>query len=158
MTIEPANVDMSVMAGKSVEILLVEDSDSDARLAQAALNRLEIPNHVHHVEDGEEAVAFLRREMPFAQAPRPSLILLDLNLPRKSGLEVLAEIKADQSLRDIPVVVMSTSKAEEDVTRSYELKANCFVTKSLDYGTFSETVRALGRFWFGVGQLSAGSS
>ena len=133
-----------------IEILLVEDSPTDALLTREALEYSKAMNKIHHVEDGIEALAFLRREGRYAQMSRPGLILLDLNLPKKSGLEVLAEIKADASLKTIPVAILTTSKAEQDVVRSYGLYANCFVTKPVDFGQFIEVVRSINDFWFSV--------
>ena len=130
-----------------IEILLVEDSPTDALLTREALEYSKAMNKIHHVEDGIEALAFLRREGRYAQMSRPGLILLDLNLPKKSGLEVLAEIKADASLKTIPVAILTTSKAEQDVVRSYGLYANCFVTKPVDFGQFIEVDRWRGSRW-----------
>ena len=133
-----------------IEILLVEDSPTDALLTREALEYSKALNTIHHVEDGVEALAFLRREGRYSGMSRPGLILLDLNLPKKSGLEVLAEIKADPGLKSIPVAVLTTSKAEQDVVRSYGLYANCFVTKPVDFGQFIEVVRSINDFWFSV--------
>jgi chemotaxis family two-component system response regulator Rcp1 len=135
---------------RPVEILLVEDSPTDALLAQEALRGTQIRNNVHLVENGEEALAFLRRTGPYAQAPRPDLILLDLNLPRKDGREVLAEIKADPDLRMIPVLVLTTSQDEADVLQAYGLHANCYITKPVDFQQFTDIVRAIEHFWFTV--------
>jgi CheY-like chemotaxis protein len=135
---------------QSIDILLVEDSPTDALMAREALEFSKVLNHIHCVEDGVEAMAFLRREGRFRDVPRPGLILLDLNLPRKSGREVLEEVKADESLRTIPVVVLSTSKAEEDVLRSYGLHANCYITKPVEFHKFAEVVRSIRDFWFSI--------
>ena len=132
------------------EILLVEDSPSDVLLTREALQTAKVLNNLHVVEDGVEAVAFLRRQGRYAAAPRPHLILLDLNLPRKNGREVLAEIKGDPVLRLIPVVVLTTSKSEEDVLHAYGLHANCYVTKPVDFGSFAAVIRSIERFWFTV--------
>jgi two-component system, chemotaxis family, response regulator Rcp1 len=134
---------------KPIEILLVEDSPSDVLMAKAALESAKLLFDLH-VEDGEQALAFLRHEGLYANAPRPALILLDLNLPRKDGREVLTEIKADDRLRRIPVVVLTTSKAEEDILKAYGLHANCYITKPIDFGGFAEVVRAVEHFWFSV--------
>jgi two-component system response regulator len=135
---------------RPVEILLVEDSPTDALLAQEALRGGKVWNNVHLVEDGEEALAFLHRAEPYAHVPRPDLILLDLNLPRKDGREVLAEIKADPSLKVIPVVVLTTSQDEEDILKAYGLYANCYITKPVDFQQFIEIVRSIEHFWFAV--------
>jgi CheY-like chemotaxis protein len=133
-----------------IEILLVEDSPSDAQLAVEALQSAKIANHLSHVEDGVEAMQFLRREGPYREAPRPGLILLDLNLPRKDGREVLEELKEDPQLKRIPVVVLTTSRAEQDVLRSYALHANCYITKPVDFNQFMEVVRSIEHFWLAV--------
>ena len=140
----------AIAASKPIDILLVEDSPTDALLTKRALADARLINRLHIVEDGVEAIAFLRRQPPYADAPRPQLILLDLNLPRKDGREVLAEIKADEDLRVIPVVVLTTSKSEEDVLRSYKLHANCYITKPVDFSSFAEAVVSLENFWFAV--------
>jgi two-component system, chemotaxis family, response regulator Rcp1 len=133
-----------------IEILMVEDSPTDVLLAREALRHAKVLNHLHVVEDGVEAMAFLRREGPFADAPRPDLILLDFNLPRKDGREVLGEIKGDQDLQLIPVVVLTTSKAEEDVLRSYRLHANCFISKPVEFSSFATIIQSIENFWFSV--------
>jgi chemotaxis family two-component system response regulator Rcp1 len=138
---------------RTAEILLVEDEPGDAYLTQEALKSSPIPCRVHVVEDGAQAMAFLRRFEPYAEAPRPDLILLDLNLPRKDGRQVLSEIKADPQLATIPVVIMTTSKAEVDILSSYQLRANSFVTKPLELDQFIAAVRTLQQFWLGVAQL-----
>jgi len=135
---------------KPIEILLVEDSPSDAQLAIEALQSAKIANHLSHVEDGVEAMQFLRREGPHRDAPRPDLILLDLNLPRKDGREVLEELKEDPQLKQIPVVVLTTSRAEQDVLRSYALHANCYITKPVDFTQFMEVVKSIEHFWLAV--------
>ena len=139
-----------VPADKPIDILLVEDSPTDVLLTWEALEYSNVINTLHHVENGIEAMAFLRREGGYADKPRPGLIFLDLNMPKKNGLEVLREIKADKALRTIPVVILSTSKAEEDVVKSYGLHANCFVTKPVDFNKFVEVVEFINEFWFGV--------
>jgi two-component system response regulator len=133
-----------------IEILLVEDSPSDIDLTVAALEDAKLRNHVSIVEDGVQAMEFLRRKGQFANAPRPHVILLDLNLPRKDGREVLAEIKGDAGLKSIPVVVMTTSHAEQDVLRAYKLQANCYITKPVDFEKFVDVVRSIETFWFCV--------
>jgi len=135
---------------KIIEILLVEDSPTDALLTKRALTDARMINRLHIVEDGVKALAFLRREPPYADAPRPDLILLDLNLPKKDGREVLTEIKADEHLRIIPVCVLTTSQAEEDVLKSYELHANCYIVKPVDFESFVNAVKVLENFWFAV--------
>lgn len=136
-----------------IQILLVEDNPADARLAVEALKDSKVHNNLHHVEDGVEAIRFVRRQQEFAHAPRPDLILLDLNLPRKDGREVLAEIKEDPKLRHIPVVVLTASEAERDLIRSYDLHANAYVVKPLDLDRFVEVVRSIENFWFVIVKL-----
>ena len=146
------------MTNIPIEILLVEDSPTDALLTKSALGEAQLLGRLSHVEDGEKAMAFLRKEPPYADAPRPHLILLDLNMPRKDGREVLAEIKADEDLRSIPVVILTTSRAEEDVMQAYQLHANCYIAKPVDYISFKEAMSTLKVFWFKVIRLpSAGS-
>jgi CheY-like chemotaxis protein len=135
---------------KPIEILLIEDSPSDAQLAREALESAKIANRLSHVEDGVEALRFLRRQDPYADAPRPDLILLDLNLPRKDGREVLEELKADPQFQRIPVVVLTTSRAEQDVLRSYALHANCYITKPVDFTQFMDVVKSIEHFWLAV--------
>jgi chemotaxis family two-component system response regulator Rcp1 len=141
---------MSENVGRPIEILLVEDSPSDTELTLEALREAKMRNHLSSVEDGVQALEFLRRQGKFAQAPRPDLIMLDLNLPRKDGREVLAEIKADLSLQAIPVVVLTTSRAEQDVLRAYNLHANCYITKPVDFEQFLEVIRSIESFWLFV--------
>ena len=136
-----------------IDVLLVEDDPGDVVLIQEAFADNKVRNRLHSVADGVEAIDFLRREGEFAAAPRPDLILLDLNLPRKDGREVLAEIKADDDLATIPVVVLTTSKAEEDVLRSYKLHANAYVTKPVDFDRFIEVVRQIDDFFVTVVKL-----
>lgn len=138
-----------------MQILLVEDNPGDVRLTREALREGRVPMQVAVAADGVEALAYLRREGPYGAAERPDMILLDLNLPRKDGREVLAEIKADDDLRRIPVVVMSSSDAEEDVTRSYELHANCYVRKPGDYDAYLRAVRSIEEFWLQTVRLPA---
>lgn len=147
---------MTYQAGKPpVDILLVEDNPDDVDLTREAFKESGLDNRLHVVEDGVEALAFLRHAARYSTAPVPQLILLDLNLPRKSGLEVLAEIKADPALRRIPVVVLTTSAAEADVARSYDLAANSFVTKPVGLDDFFSVVRVIERFWREVATLPA---
>jgi CheY-like chemotaxis protein len=141
---------------RPIDILLVEDSDGDARLARETLRESKVRNAIYHVRDGEEAMAFLRREGPYRDVPRPDLILLDLNLPRKDGREVLGEIKSDSRLKRIPVVVLTVSHAEEDVLRSYNLHANCYITKPIDFAQFSRVVRSIEDFWLTIVRLPNG--
>jgi CheY-like chemotaxis protein len=138
---------------RPVEILLVEDSPSDADLTEEALSDGKVLNHLHWVEDGVEALAFLRRQGKYTKAPRPDLILLDLNLPKKDGREVLAQIKADPSLKRIPVVILSTSAAERDILRTYELNANCYVSKPIDLEQFISVVKLIEEFWLALVKL-----
>ena len=136
-----------------VQILLVEDSPGDIRLTREVLRDAKIANELHIVGDGEEAMGFLRRERQYADAPRPDLILLDLNLPRKDGREVLAELKEDPALHLIPVIVLTTSGAEQDVMRSYDLKAACYITKPIDLDEFISVVRSIEAFWLSIVRL-----
>ena len=136
--------------GRPVEILLVEDNPGDVRLTIEGLNESKVRNNLRVARDGVEAMAFLRRESPFPDAIRPDLILLDLNLPRKDGREVLTEIKADPALKTIPVVILTTSRAEQDVLRSYELQANCYISKPVDLEQFITVVRSIEDFWLTI--------
>jgi CheY-like chemotaxis protein len=136
--------------GDLVEILLVEDSPTDVMMTREAMEYYKVLNPLRVVEDGVAAMEYLRREGPYVSARRPGLIILDLNLPRKSGREVLEELKGDVGLRSIPVVVLTTSKAEEDVARSYGLHANCYIAKPVDFAKFTDVVRSINEFWFGV--------
>jgi CheY-like chemotaxis protein len=133
-----------------IDILLVEDNPADVRLTREALKEAKVLNTLHIAEDGMEAMAFLRKQGQFAGSPSPDLILLDLNLPKKDGREILAEIKQDEQLRRIPVVVLTTSRAEEDVVRSYNLHANAYVTKPVDLKQFLEVIRRIEEFWLAV--------
>ena len=132
------------------EILLVEDNPGDARLAQEALKEGRMTSRLKVVVDGVEAMAYLRREGQYVGSPRPNLVLLDLNLPRKDGRQVLAEMKADADLRRIPVVVLTTSQAEQDILRSYDLHANCYITKPVDLDRFISVVRSIEEYWCSV--------
>jgi CheY-like chemotaxis protein len=136
--------------GRVIEILMVEDNEGDARLAREALRDCKIRNALHHVWDGERAMDFLRRGGEYADAPHPDLILLDLNLPRMDGGEVLAEIKQDDELKRIPVVILTTSSAEADVLRSYNLNANCFITKPINMVEFLKVVTGIQDFWLTI--------
>lgn len=141
---------MSRASAKTAEILLIEDNRGDIRLIKEAFKEGKLLNHMSVVEDGEAAMAFLRREGPYAGAVRPDLILLDLNLPKKDGREVLAEIKADEDLKRIPVVILTTSRAEEDILRTYNLHANCYVTKPVDLEQFLTVVRSIEDYWLAI--------
>ncbi|MDE3075448.1 MAG: response regulator [Chloroflexota bacterium] len=138
------------MTPRPVEVLLVEDNPGDVRLTIEALKDGKIRNNLHVASDGVEALEFLRSQGKYAGAERPDLILLDLNLPKKDGREVLAEIKEDAGLASIPVVILTTSKAEEDILRSYALQANCYVTKPVDLDQFLSVVKAIEHFWLSV--------
>ncbi len=138
---------------KPVDILLVEDNPADVRLTKEALKDAKVLNEVYIARDGVEAMAFLHRAAPFSEVPVPDLILLDLNLPRKDGREVLAEIKKDSKLMRIPVVVLTTSKADEDIIKSYNLHANAYVTKPVDLNRFIEIIHTMEEFWFTVVKL-----
>ncbi len=140
----------------AIDILLVEDSPSDVRLTREALKEAKVFNKLHVVQDGVAALAFLRKEGEYTKSPTPDLILLDLNLPLKDGREVLAEIKKDKNLLHIPVVVLTTSRAEEDVVRSYSLHANAYVTKPVDLKQFLEVIRTIEAFWLAVVTLPPG--
>ena len=143
-------------AGEPVEILLVEDNPGDYRLTKEALKEGKVYNNLHWTQDGVDALDFLNRRGKHENAPRPDIILLDLNLPKKDGREVLSEIKNDDSLRKIPVVILTTSKAEEDVLKSYDLHANCYVTKPVDLDKFIIVVQSIDRFWLTVVTLPPG--
>lgn len=132
---------------KKLEILLIEDNRGDVRLIKDGLKNSRIINHISVVGDGEEAMAFLARKGRYTGAVRPDIILLDLNLPRKDGREVLAEIKQDESLRTIPVVVLTSSRAENDILMTYQLHANCFLTKPLDLSEFTSMIQSFEQFW-----------
>jgi two-component system, chemotaxis family, response regulator Rcp1 len=138
---------------RPVEILLVEDNPGDVRLTQETLKDFKALNNLSVVGDGVEAMAFLRHEGKYAKAPRPDLILLDLNLPRKDGREVLTEIKVDEQLKRIPVVVLTTSSAEQDILNTYDLHANCYITKPVDLDQFGAVVKSIEEFWFTIVKL-----
>jgi CheY-like chemotaxis protein len=139
-----------------VDVLLVEDDAGDVLMTREAFEHYKIRNELHVVTDGEQALQFVRRQGEFAGAPRPGLIMLDLNLPRRDGLEVLAELKADPELRVIPVVILTTSQAEEDIVRSYALHANAYVTKPVDFERFIEVIRQIDNFFITVVKLPRG--
>ena len=143
----------SSTTARPVEILLVEDNPGDVRLTMEALKEDKLHNRLHVVSDGIEALAWLRREGPYADSPRPDIILLDLNLPKKDGREVLSEVKADEELRRIPVVVLTTSRAEEDVLRAYNFNANCYITKPVDLEQFIKVVKSIQNFWLTIVKL-----
>ncbi len=145
---------MSTGAGtRPIEILLVEDNPGDVRLTREALKDGKVWNTLHVVEDGVAAMAFARKEGQYAHAPRPDLILLDLNLPKKDGREVLALLKSDETLKRIPVVILTTSQAEEDILKAYNLSANCYITKPVDFDQFLKVVRTIEEFWLTIVKL-----
>ncbi|MGD7034708.1 response regulator [Methylotuvimicrobium buryatense] len=139
--------------GRAAEFLLVEDNPGDVRLTKEALTESKVKNNLNVVGDGEEAMAFLRRQGKYAEAPRPDVILLDLNLPKKNGREVLEEIKADPSLKRIPVVIITSSEAEQDVLRTYDLHVNCYVNKPVDLEQFVKVVQSIETFWLTIVKL-----
>ncbi len=141
--------------GDPIEILLVEDNPGDIRLTREALRDGKIYNNLYVARDGVEAMAFLRKTDQYTQAPRPDLILLDLNLPRKDGHEVLAEVKTDENLRRIPVVILTTSQAEEDIIKTYDLHVNCYITKPVDLDQFVKIVKSIEDFWLTIVKLPA---
>ncbi len=141
-----------------VDILLVEDNPGDADLARETLKDSKIKNNLYVVNDGEKAMKFLRKESPYNDVPRPDIILLDLNLPRKDGREVLADIKQDEDLKRIPVVILTSSRAEEDVLQSYNLHANCYISKPLDFRQFVAIVQSIEDFWLGIVKLPNGKT
>jgi len=138
---------------KPIEILLVEDNPGDVRLTKEALKEGKVLNKLHVAEDGVEAVEFLKREGSYTDMHRPDLILLDLNLPKKDGREVLAEIKTNENLKRIPVVVLTTSRSEEDILKSYDLNANCYITKPVDLDQFISVVKSINEFWLSIVKL-----
>lgn len=139
--------------GRAVEFLLVEDNPGDVRLTREALLECDVSNNLSVVQDGMEAVAYLRREGQYANAPRPDVVLLDLNLPKKDGREVLAVIKADPELKRIPVAVLTSSEAEKDILESYDLHANCYIAKPVDLDQFIEVIQSIKHFWVHVVKL-----
>ncbi len=148
-------MNIAIPKGRPIEILLVEDSPEEAQLTMDALQEGRVSNRIHWVEDGEEAMSFLRRERRFAAAPRPDLVLLDLRLPRMSGYEVLREIKEHPNFKRIPVVIMTSSDDEKDVIEAYDGHANCFITKPVDMDKFMEAVRSIEDFWLTIVHLPA---
>jgi CheY-like chemotaxis protein len=147
---------MTAATDKTMEILLVEDNPGDADLMRESLAEVAAPHRLRVVEDGEEALAFLRREGPYGDAVRPDLIVLDLNLPLKDGRQVLAAIKTDDGLKRIPVVVLTTSRAREDVLQSYNLHANCYITKPMEFDHYRQVIRRLEEYWFSTVTLPPG--
>lgn len=143
----------SLHSSKPVEILIVDDNPGDVRLTREALREIKVSNNLHVATDGAEALAFLNREGQYADAPRPALILLDLNLPKKNGREVLAEVKNHPNLRRIPVVILTTSSEEKDILATYDLHANCYITKPADLDCFIEVIRSIEGFWLSVVKL-----
>jgi CheY-like chemotaxis protein len=139
--------------GRPIEILLVEDNPGDVDLTREMVEASKVRNVIRNVSDGAEALAYLRREPPYTAAARPDLILLDLNIPKKDGRTVLSEIKQDADLKDIPVVVLTTSEAESDILKSYQLHANCYITKPVDLGKFTTIIRSIEDFWLTVVKL-----
>lgn len=135
---------------KPIDILMVEDNPGDVQLTREALDDCKMCNNLHVVEDGEQAMDFLKRISDYSDSPKPDLIILDLNLPKMDGREVLREIKSDDELKTIPVVVLTTSKSEEDVLKSYKLHANCYITKPIDLEQFIEVVHSIEHFWMGI--------
>jgi len=141
------------MLGRPANFLLVEDNPGDVRLTQEALKIHKVQNNLHVVSDGEEAMQYLRRQGKYRDAPRPDIILLDLNLPKKDGREVLADIKSDPLLKAIPVVVITSSEAEQDIIKSYNLNANCYVTKPVNLDQFIKVVQSINDFWLTIVKL-----
>ncbi len=150
-------MDPNTPHGRPVEILLVEDNRADVRLTEEALREAKVRNHLHIARDGEEAMDFLQGRGRFVGVPRPDIILLDLNLPKKDGREVLAEVKADPSLRRIPVVVLTTSRADEDIAKTYDLHVNCYITKPVDLDRFLDVIKAIDNFWLTIVTLPEAS-
>jgi two-component system, chemotaxis family, response regulator Rcp1 len=146
-------IDLRMTSGNPIEILLVEDNPGDVDLTREMIESSKVRNVINNVNDGFEAMAYLRREQPYSSAKRPDLILLDLNLPRKDGRTTLSEIKQDSKFKDIPVVVLTTSDAEADILRSYQLHANCYVTKPVDLTKFAKIIRSIEDFWLTVVKL-----
>jgi len=149
----PHGRERGIVSDVAIDILLVEDSPTDQLLAKAALAEARTPSRLHVVADGVEAMAFLRGEGVYRSAPRPDLILLDLNLPRKGGREVLAEIKGSDALKAIPVIILTTSESEQDVTQAYQLHANSYVSKPVDFDAFKLAVQSIQDFWFATARL-----
>lgn len=141
------------MSSDKIIILLAEDNPGDARLTEEAFNDAKLDHELHHVKDGLETLAFLRREGTYADAPRPDILLLDINMPKSDGLDVLQQLKDDENLSSLPVIVLTTSNAERDIAKAYTLNANCFVKKPVDFDEFMEVVRGIGNFWFSIVKL-----
>ena len=144
---------MEDSANKSIDILIVEDNSGDARLMTEVLKDNRISNNLYVVKDGVEAMNFLYKKAPFSEVPYPDLIILDLNLPKKDGREVLAEIKSDNDLKKIPVVIMTSSQSQEDILKTYNLHANCYITKPIDLNQFMKVVKSIEDFWFTIVKL-----
>jgi two-component system, chemotaxis family, response regulator Rcp1 len=144
---------MRIEKTNQIDILLVEDNPGDVRLTLEALKEAKLLNTISNVQDGVEAMAYLRREGKYREAKRPDLILLDLNLPKKDGREVLAEIKSDPSLKRIPVVILTTSRAEQDILKAYNLHANCYISKPVDLDQFIKVAKSIDDFWFTMVRL-----
>ncbi|WP_375471724.1 response regulator [uncultured Nostoc sp.] len=143
----------TITAIMPIQVLLVEDNPGDAQLTRIALEDSKISIHLNVVEDGVEAMAFLRKQEKYVKAAHPDIVLLDFNLPRKDGREVLAEIKGDENLKRIPVVVLTTSQAQEDILKAYNLSANCYITKPVDFDQFVKIVQSIENFWFAIVKL-----
>ena len=156
MSLSPVPNPPSRPGSRTIEILLVEDNPGDVRLTQEAFKEGKLTNRLHVVTDGADALAFLHREGGYAQAVRPDLILLDLNLPKKDGRQVLAELKADAHLKRIPVVVLTTSQAEADILKAYDLHANCYITKPVDLDQFLVVINSIEEFWLALVKLPPG--
>lgn len=139
--------------GRPIEILLVEDSPGDVRLTQEVFREGRVRNNLNVVGDGVQALAFLRKQEPYLQVPCPDLILLDLNLPKKDGRTVLEEIKSDEKLRRIPIVILTTSNAEEDIIKAYDLHANCYISKPIDLEQFIQVIKSIEQFWLTIVKL-----
>ena len=153
MTVKEVNMMANRATVKQIEILLVEDNEGDIGLVEEVFHEAKIRNNLHVAEDGEEAMLFLRKKEKFLDAPRPDIILLDLNLPKKDGREVLKEVKEDDKLKRIPVVVLTTSKAEEDILKSYDLHANSYITKPVNFDQFIKVIKSIEDFWLDVVKL-----
>ena len=149
-------MEKNTLDGKIIEILLVEDNPGDARLAKEALRESKFWNNLNIAVDGVQALDYLRKKGKYADAATPDLVLLDLNLPKKDGREVLAEIKADDKLKRIPVVILTTSTAEEDILKTYDLHANCYISKPIDLDQFMKVVRSIEDFWISIVKLPSG--
>jgi len=141
---------MNISIGKPLEILLVEDNPANVRLTQESFKEAKLLNKLHVIDNGVEVMAFLRQEGKYADAVRPDLILLDLNIPKKNGHEILKEIKTDDALKHIPVVILTVSQDDGDIIKAYNLHANCFITKPVDFDQFIKVVRSIGKFWFTI--------